>query len=131
VLAAVLLYSPAMPRALIVEDDEPIRSMLALIIRHHGFDVDTAEDGGEAIESIDSDGFDVVLLDLMMPNVDGYAVLKHMNDHDPNMLRHTIIATAVPERDLRTVSAPVFAIHTKPFELDRLIDDVKSVARAA
>jgi len=120
-----------MPRALIVEDDEPIRSMLALIIRHHGFDVDTASDGDQAIESIDADGFDVVVLDLMMPKVDGYAVLEHMNRHDPDMLRHTIIATAVPERELRTVSAPVFAVHTKPFELDRLISDVKIVAQAA
>jgi len=120
-----------MPRALIVEDDEPIRSMLELIIRHHGFDVDTAADGDQAIESIDNDGFDVVLLDLMMPRVDGYAVLEHMNAHDPELLRHTIIATAVPERELRTVAAPVFAIHTKPFELDRLIKDVKIVAQAA
>ena len=120
-----------MPKALIVEDDEPIRSMLALIIRHHGFDVDTAEDGDAAIEAIDDNGFDVVLLDLMMPRVDGYAVLQHMDEHDPELLRHTIIATAVPERELRTVSAPVFAIHSKPFELDRLISDVKSVAHAA
>ena len=120
-----------MPKALIVEDDEPIRSMLALIIRHHGFEVDTAEDGDEAIEAIDDNGFDVVLLDLMMPKVDGYAVLRHMSEHDPDMLRHTIIATAVPERDLRTVDSPVFAIHTKPFELDRLISDVMSVTQAA
>jgi len=120
-----------MPKALIVDDDEPIRSMLAMIIRHHGFDVDTAADGDEAIESIENDGFDVVLLDLMMPRVDGYAVLRHMREHEPDMLRHTIIATAVPERDLRSVMEPVYSIHMKPFELEHLIDDVKKLGEAA
>lgn len=131
-MAALLLSSAlGMPKALIVDDDEPIRSMLATIIRHHGFDVDTAADGGAAIESIERDGFDVVLLDLMMPKVDGYAVLRHMHDHEPAMLGHTIIASAVPERELRTVGEPVYSIHTKPFELEHLIEDVKKLGKAA
>ena len=67
-----------MVRALIVDDDEPIRSMLATIVRHHGFAVETASDGGQAIESIARDGFDVVLLDLMMPRVNGYEFIDRI-----------------------------------------------------
>ena len=95
-------------RALIVDDDEPIRSMLATIVRHHGFAVETASDGGQAIESIARDGFDVVLLDLMMPRVDGWAVLRYMQQHRPDLVPHTIVATAVPEREaLRSIRSGV------------------------
>src|SRR5688572_31232638 len=44
-----------------------------------------------------SGGYDLILLDLMMPRVDGYGVLKHMKDHHPDFLGCTIIASAVPE----------------------------------
>ena len=119
-------------RALIVDDDEPIRSMLATIVRHHGFAVETASDGGQAIESIARDGFDVVLLDLMMPRVDGWAVLRFMQKHHPDLVPHTIIATAVPEREaLRSIRDPVFKVHQKPFEMEQLISDVKAAAGAA
>jgi DNA-binding NtrC family response regulator len=118
-----------MARALIVDDDEPIRSLLATIVRHHGFAVETASDGDQAIDSIARDGFDVVLLDLMMPRVDGWAVLRFMEEHHPELLARTIIATAVPERDTRrSIADPVFRIHQKPFEIERLIDDVKAAA---
>lgn len=122
-----------MVRALIVDDDEPIRSMLATIVKHHGFSVETANDGDQAIESISRNGgFDVVLLDLMMPRVDGWAVLRYMHDHRPELVPRTIIATAVPEREtLRSIQDPIFTVHQKPFEIERLIGDVKAAAGAA
>lgn len=120
-----------MVRALIVDDDEPIRSMLAALVRHHGFVVETANDGDQAIDSIARDGFDVILLDLMMPRVDGWAVLRYMHEHHPDLVRHTIVATAVPEREAeRTITQPIFGIHQKPFELDRLLHDVDAAAAA-
>ncbi|HEV2722142.1 MAG TPA: response regulator [Thermoanaerobaculia bacterium] len=121
-----------MARALIVDDDEPIRSMLAAIVRHQGFAVETAKDGVQAIESIEHDGYDVVLLDLMMPRVDGWTVLRYMHDHHPELVPRTIVATAVPEPETRrTIADPVFKIHEKPFEIERLISDVKAAAGAA
>ena len=86
----------------------------------------------QAIESIARDGFDVVLLDLMMPRVDGWAVLRYMQQHRPDLVPHTIIATAVPEREtLRSIRDPVFKVHQKPFEIEQLISDVKAAAGAA
>ena len=122
-----------MVRALIVDDDEPIRSMLATIVKHHGFCVETASDGDQAIESISRNGgYDVVLLDLMMPRVDGWAVLRYMEQHRPELVPRTIIATAVPEREtLRSIHGPIFTVHQKPFEMDRLISDVKAAAGTA
>jgi DNA-binding response OmpR family regulator len=121
-----------MPRALIVDDDEPIRNLLSTIVSQQGFAVDTARDGAEAIRSIDADGYDVVLLDLMMPRIDGYAVLRHIGRHHPAMLRRTIVATAVPDREVRRAltDAP-FRVHQKPFDLSRLLEDVRECAEAA
>jgi DNA-binding response OmpR family regulator len=65
-------------RALVVDDDEPIRTMLAKVVERQDFDVDTASDGAEAISKLSQDGYNVVLLDLMMPRVDGFAVLRYL-----------------------------------------------------
>jgi len=104
--------------------------MLSTIVRHQGISVDTASDGQEAIDSLDRDGYSVVLLDLMMPRVDGYAVLAHMRAHQPELLPCTILATAVPERDVeRNLKDPVYMVHSKPFDVRQLIADVRHCAK--
>ncbi len=117
------------PRALIVDDDEPIRVMLAAIVSQQGFAVETARDGGEAIEKLKNGTFNVILLDLMMPRVNGYDVLKHIRKSNPELLNRTIVATAVPERELkRDLTERVFKVHIKPFELSRLLADIRAAA---
>jgi DNA-binding response OmpR family regulator len=112
-------------RALVVDDDDPIRTMLAKVVERQNLLVDTARDGAEAIERLDRDGYDLVVLDLMMPRVDGYGVLKHMRAHHPEMLECTIIASAVPESEiLKRFDVPVFRIHAKPFDMGKLIEDI-------
>ena len=114
-------------RALVVDDDDPIRAMLAKVVERQNLEVDTARDGVEAIERIDEDGYSVILLDLMMPRVDGYGVLKHLEAHHPGKLRCTIIASAVPESEiLKQFDMPVFRIHAKPFDMAKLIQDIKT-----
>jgi DNA-binding response OmpR family regulator len=112
-------------RALVVDDDEPIRTMLAKVVERQDFDVDTASDGAEAIHMLEQDGYSVVLLDLMMPRVDGFAVLRYMQENDPAALACTIIASAVPESEvLRRFDVPVYRVHSKPFDIQRLISDI-------
>ena len=117
------------PRALVVDDDEPIRSLLVNIVEHLDFAVDSASDGAEAIERLEDDGYDVVLLDLMMPRVDGWAVLDHMTLADPDRLRHTIVASAVPLVEIaKRMNASVFTVHPKPFDIGQLIADIRAAA---
>lgn len=114
-------------RALIVDDDDPIRTMLAKVVERQDLEVHTARDGEEAIQRLDQDnGYSVILLDLMMPRVDGYGVLKHLQQHHPEKLACTIIASAVPESEiLKRFGAPVFRIHAKPFDMAQLIADIR------
>lgn len=114
-------------RALVVDDDDPIRTMLAKVVERQNLQVDTARDGVEAIERIDEDGYSVIVLDMMMPRVDGYGVLQHMQAHHPDKLRCTIIASAVPESEiLKKFEMPVYRIHAKPFDMARLIEDIRA-----
>ena len=115
-------------KALVVDDDEPIRTMLAKVIERQDLDVDVARDGAEAIERLDgpNSDYNVVLLDLMMPRVDGFAVLRHMRDHHPGALACTIIASAVPENEvMKRFAVPVYRVHSKPFDIQRLIADIQ------
>lgn len=116
------------PRALVVDDDEPIRALLVNLVEHLDFAVDSACDGAEAIERL-ADGYDVVLLDLMMPRVDGWAVLDHLSLADPDRLRHTIVASAVPLGEIaKRMNVGVFTVHPKPFDITQLIADIRAAA---
>jgi CheY-like chemotaxis protein len=118
-------------RALVVDDDDPIRVMLSKIVERQNLDVDTARDGAEAIERIDNNGdYALIVLDLMMPRVDGYGVLHHLEAHYPEKLECTIIASAVPESEiLKRFKLPVFRIHPKPFDMTKLIADIRECTK--
>jgi len=119
-------------KALVVDDDEPIRKLLTRVMESEQFTVDTARNGAEAISQLNDDGYGVVLLDLMMPEVDGFAVLRHMQEHFPEKLRRTIVATAAPESEVRKrLKEPVFRVHFKPFDVHALIEDVRLLMQTA
>ena len=116
-------------RALVVDDDDSIRNMLARIIERMHIEVDTARDGIEAMEMLDRDGYGVVLLDLMMPRADGFAVLEHMRQNHSEALRHTIVASAIPEIEAREhIDGPVYKFHPKPSDVGALLSDIRACA---
>lgn len=107
------------PRALVVDDDEPIRTMIARVLARDGFEVESARDGKEAIEVLDSGGdFDFVILDLMMPRVDGFGVLRYLKEHRPDRLSSVVLATAMYSDHI--ASEPVAGVLTKPFDVGDL-----------
>jgi DNA-binding response OmpR family regulator len=63
-------------RVLIIEDEKPLQHALQLKLQREGFETVTGENGHEALELLKSQAFDVVLLDLMMPEIDGFQVLE-------------------------------------------------------
>jgi two-component system response regulator VicR len=65
-------------KVLVIEDEKPLAHALELKLGRQGFDVTVARDGQEGISRLDSDHFDVVLLDLMIPVIDGFHVLTHL-----------------------------------------------------
>ena len=63
---------------LVVDDEKMIRSLLKMSLQRMGYEVTTADDGAEALELFQSNTFDLVLLDILMPNVDGFTVCSEL-----------------------------------------------------
>ena len=104
-------------RILVVDDGAVNRMLLARTLGDQGHLVATADDGREALELLQRDAFDVVLLDIVMPELDGYAVLSHVKSDEA--LRHipVIMITSVAELDsvVRCIEAGATDYLAKPF----------------
>lgn len=68
-------------RVLIVEDEKPMARALELKLNHSGFETVIASDGEAALENLKKQKFDLVLLDLMIPKIDGFGVIKAMKEN--------------------------------------------------
>jgi DNA-binding response OmpR family regulator len=108
---------------LVVDDDKAIRHLVATILRKNGFSVETAQNGAEAIHAIDAAAFSAIVLDLMMPIVDGFEVIEHMQRTAPARLASCVVVlSAASERDLRKLDGvSLFRVIRKPFELIELV----------
>jgi DNA-binding response OmpR family regulator len=82
---------------LIIEDDMPIQRLLKHIVERIGFDCECAGDGDDGLTTIRRRSPKVIILDLLLPNVNGFDVLRHLHDHAPHFLVRTIIVTAASE----------------------------------
>ncbi len=73
--------SPNRARVLVADDDRSIRQLVSTIVRRESFTVDSAADGLEAIENLKQHAYAVLLLDLMMPRMDGFGVIEWLKEH--------------------------------------------------
>jgi DNA-binding response OmpR family regulator len=100
-----------MSKILIVDDDDAIRNMVERVLRREQFHVECARDGHEAIEKLSRDDYRTVLLDLMMPRVDGHGVLRYLETERGNTAPKVIVMTADLAGAVETEgSPPVLAI---------------------
>lgn len=106
------------PKVLIVDDDDGIRSLLSAVCKRVGYDCDNAEDGSVALEKMRSESFDVVLLDLMMPKVNGYQVIDALREMEDRP--QVIVVTAQGAKTTTGIEdgEVVRAVIHKPFDLD-------------
>lgn len=116
-------------RVLVVDDEPAIRALVAKIIDRAGLPVDTAVNGAEAIAKMETTEYDVVVVDLMMPVIDGFGVIDYvrkMSGHRPAV----IVASATDSAILRQLDGTiVHSILRKPFDIDVLGDLIIAAAR--
>lgn len=83
-----------MRRALIIDDDRKIRNLVeGFLASSLEMDVASADDGAEAIRKLRAEDFSLILLDLMMPGLSGFAVLEYMQSDKPHLLDRVIVMT--------------------------------------
>jgi len=116
--------------ALVVDDDPSIQILLSKLLERLGFSAQAASDGVEALAKIETSAFDIVLLDLMMPILDGFSVIERLRNDRPEILRHVILITAYPNHanEVRNVVCNVIA---KPFYPETVIEAVSLCAGSA
>lgn len=100
--------------------------MITRVLTRERFSVETARDGAEAIDLIDGNRFDAILLDLMMPKIDGYGVIDYLRRTAPRQRwRSVIVLTAAASWDPgKLEDRLVFRVVRKPFELGDLVSAV-------
>jgi CheY-like chemotaxis protein len=112
-----------MPTVLVVDDDEDTRESLAEAIALEGYRVRKAGDGAQAIGLMLLAAPDLVLLDLMMPGMNGWQVLEKM-ERDPRLMRIPVfIVTAVPNVLGVRTGYPIF---TKPLHVGRMMRTIRA-----
>lgn len=116
-------------RLLLVEDDEPLRRLLTDQLKERGYAVRSVADGRAAITAIGGDPFDIVILDRMLPFVDGVDVLRWLREQE--VLTPVILLTALgrlPER-VEGLEAGADDYVVKPFETDELHARIRALLR--
>lgn len=119
------------PRRVLVVDDEPmVREVLARYLQREGFSVTLAADGADALNRLDSVGADLVVLDLMLPRIDGFEVLRRLRSRTDTPV---IMLTARGSETDRIVGLEVGADDyvTKPFSPQEVVARVRAVLRRA
>jgi len=113
------------PRVLVIDDDEALLRMLRLSLASEGFQVATAEGGASGLEKLGSDEFDVIVLDLQMPGMDGRSFHREMIARGCNA-QVVILSAYGAEKAQRELGAA--AAIAKPFDPAVLIETVRYVA---
>ncbi len=126
-----MVHHEQVHRVLIADDDRAIRESLARALELEGYGVTEAVDGVEALARARRDGFDALVLDVMMPGVDGLGVcrvLRADGDHTPVLMLTARVET--PDR-VAGLDAGADDYLPKPFELDELLARLRALLRRA
>ena len=107
-------------RVLVVDDEQSMRDLLAIMLRQAGYEVSVADGGEAAIERLKTESFDLVLTDLRMRKVDGLTVLKAAKEHAPRTVVLVVTAYASTETAVEAMKLGAYDYITKPFKLDEL-----------
>lgn len=91
-------------KVLIVEDEKPLAHALELKLQHEGFETTVAHNGQECLDHVENDTYDVVLLDLMMPVMDGFQVLDQLNKKPQRPVAFVLSNLSQREDEARALS---------------------------
>jgi two-component system response regulator MtrA len=117
-------------RVLLADDDRAVLESVSMLLERSGFEVECVEDGMAALETILEDEFDVVLLDLMLPKIDGFEVCRRMRAHS-NIPIVMLTARDDSSEIVRGFELGADDYITKPFEPEVMLARVRAVLRRA
>ena len=116
-------------RILVIDDDESIRKLLVVTLESKGYSVDTAKDGKEAIRKSASNSYNLALVDLRLPDIDGIELLTAMKETNPTMMK--IIVTGYPsvQNAIEAINRGADGYVVKPVKAEQLLSTVQEHLR--
>ena len=119
-----------MSRILVVEDDSQLRELLCTVLANAGFSTEAARDGVEALERLGREPFDLVLLDVWLPRLDGLAVIERLRHFQRMPSVIVVTGDETTETVFRALRAQACRYLTKPLYPERLVELVREVLAA-
>jgi DNA-binding response OmpR family regulator len=116
-------------RILVVEDEEAIRAGLIDVLVFHGYDVDSAATGPEGLEKALTGKFDLVLLDIMLPGIDGYEICDRIRTEDRHQPVIMLTAKTSDEEIIQGLKLGADDYIPKPFSIQQLVLRIEAVLR--
>jgi DNA-binding response OmpR family regulator len=108
-------------RALIVEDDTAILNLVKIVLERESFTVECVKNASAAIDLLTTVAYDLLIVDLMLPDIGGEALLGYLEQTQPKYLRRVIVTTASPARMSCEFLQRVCRLLAKPFDIAELV----------
>ena len=106
------------PSILLIEDEARLRQNLQVLLEGEGYHVVSAEGGAEGIRKLQEEPFDLVITDVVMPQVDGFQVMEYLKDHCPDVVVVAITAYVSTESAIEALRRGAYDYLAKPFDVD-------------
>lgn len=117
------------PCVLVVDDDQALRGFFTTLLSKKGFTVDCAADGRIAYDQLSHNNYSVILVDLMMPGVNGFELLERMQRESPSLLDRVIVMTGASQRSIEKLdTSRVYGLIRKPFDIDQIVSSTIACA---
>ncbi len=105
-------------KILVIDDEKRMCDSIKVLLSNIGYEVDIALNGRTGIEKLQSTSYDLVITDLMMPELDGFAVMKYIKESCPNTLVIVITGYASVESAVRAIRSGAYDYILKPFDFE-------------
>jgi DNA-binding response OmpR family regulator len=118
-----------MPRVLVIDDDSSTQTLFSAVLRHHGVECTTLGDGELALAELRRKKYDAIILDLLMPKVNGFEVLRELKCVSRDVLSRVIVCSAISEARLHDCveMSMVSGFLPKPVDINILAEHVLAV----
>ena len=112
-------------RIIIIDDDESIRKILSTILQEEGYTVDTANTGKEGIRKTNDNCFNLALIDMKLPDIEGIDLLLKIKDTTPRMRKIIITGFPTIQNAMEAVNRRADAFILKPFEVEKVLQTIR------
>ncbi|MBQ9246103.1 response regulator transcription factor [bacterium] len=118
-----------MQKLLVADDDNEIRELLEFDLSHSGYTVETAKDGEEALQKAMTNNYDLILLDVMMPKMNGFDVCKHIRNAKPDIPILMLTAKGTINDKTQGFDSGADDYIVKPFDIQEVLLRVRALVR--